>query len=623
MELQMKMRKFLQQISIVFVLMTLASACGLRVGQPEATNLWSEKPLVDSLPTVTPEKNSYLFQYDTSVPFGIQELNTWQEYGATWIDLQYNSPRGGTVPATLVVPDGKGPFAGIVMMHGGAYSSKRQDEYWRAAAYAKLGAVIILIDAPFARPEAQAEHRRYGPLTWTERDRDEQIQLIMDLQRAVDLLAARPDVDPDRMAYVGNSFGGAVGGLLAGVETRLKAYALSLGDGGWVTHYTRPEAVHAYPAGPYFTVSEDGQQRWLDAMWPIEPIHYVSLAAPAALLFQNGIRDVNVPARDALRYQAAGSQPKRIIWYDAPHALPYQAYQDQIMWLLRYIGTGKVLGFLTLIPSFRASGQFSSQLVLVWLFLILLSTGIMGWVRFKEQQTKSLTCNKVLVLCWFAPVVLLGPLGLATYFIIKQNRESQLCAGVSRIWRTAFGITTGAVLLVTAGVITALAILLGNSANPPSIGIQLAANFGLPFMLNLILWVLLRRAGTVRKPILSAVVSTSAVLAGINLIMVVLQQRWFPFGASLLYPELWVAVFLSAVVGFITGFPLHLWLAFRHMPAHPGSVIQDGSENPGWVETAAAIIISLAMWVFAICASLLISSDIPMNVIFQAIFSGG
>ena len=36
-------------------------------------------------------------------------------------------------------------------------------------------------------------------------------------------------------------------------------------------------------------------------MWPIEPVHYVGCAAPAAILFQNGTQDGLVSPADALR----------------------------------------------------------------------------------------------------------------------------------------------------------------------------------------------------------------------------------------------------------------------------------------------------------------------------------
>ena len=57
-----------------------------------------------------------------------------------------------------------------------------------------------------------------------------------DLRRGVDLLLSRPDVAKDRLGYAGGSYGGAQGGLLSGVETRIKAYVLVVGDGRAVRH---------------------------------------------------------------------------------------------------------------------------------------------------------------------------------------------------------------------------------------------------------------------------------------------------------------------------------------------------------------------------------------------------
>jgi len=70
---------------------------------------------------------------------------------------------------------------------------------------------VIAINAPFARRDGQ-------PLKFSTADRAEQIQLIKDLQRAVDVLRARPNVDDDRIAYVGFSYGGAMGALFVGIE---------------------------------------------------------------------------------------------------------------------------------------------------------------------------------------------------------------------------------------------------------------------------------------------------------------------------------------------------------------------------------------------------------------------
>ena len=73
--------------------------------------------------------------------------------------------------------------------------SARRDMSGIARSYAQYGAVVVAIDAPFAR-------RAGPPVRFLAQDRAEQIQLIRELQRAVDVLRSRPNVDDDRIAYV-------------------------------------------------------------------------------------------------------------------------------------------------------------------------------------------------------------------------------------------------------------------------------------------------------------------------------------------------------------------------------------------------------------------------------------
>jgi cephalosporin-C deacetylase-like acetyl esterase len=60
---------------------------------------------------------------------------------------------------------------------------------------------------------------------------------MVDLRRGVDLLTQHQKVDPARISYIGYSYGAAMGGLLAGIEPRIKAYGLMVGDGGLVNHF--------------------------------------------------------------------------------------------------------------------------------------------------------------------------------------------------------------------------------------------------------------------------------------------------------------------------------------------------------------------------------------------------
>ena len=274
--------------------------------------------------------NISLFDYDKNLPLDIQEMEetVLPVDGVVERDITYASPMGGLVPATLLLPKGKGPFPGLVVMHG--YPSNRHKSMRSLALkYAQRGVAAILIDAPWARPDRS---HRDDPLTFTKIDREEQIQLIIDLQRAVDILVQNPDIDNDQLAFVGRSYGAAMGGLFAGVEKRLKAYALIVGDGGLVNHFFGLEDI----IDPSVWSTPDAI-RWSESMWAIEPIHYIGNASPAALLFQNSRNDLAVPVTDAIRFQLAGSEPKTIIWSNSGHGHTDQMINDQMNWLRSYI----------------------------------------------------------------------------------------------------------------------------------------------------------------------------------------------------------------------------------------------------------------------------------------------
>jgi dienelactone hydrolase len=284
-----------------------------------------------SSPTaVAAEETARLFDYDASAPLDEQTVKTEKREGYTKHEITYASPKGGRVPALLLVPDGPGPFAGILLMHGAPGTYERVVP--EAETLVARGAVILAINAPFSRGSRLGNPGEM--LHFDERDRGDQIQLIVDLRRAVDLLLSRPDVAKDRLAYSGRSFGGAQGGLLAGVEKRIKAYALVVGDGGLVSHFTGPDDTN----GPVQTLPPEQVKRWLAALEPIEPIRWVGRAAPAHLLFQNGRQDLLVPEADGRAYQEAGSEPKTVLWYDAGHQLDEQATRDRHVWLAERIG---------------------------------------------------------------------------------------------------------------------------------------------------------------------------------------------------------------------------------------------------------------------------------------------
>jgi uncharacterized protein len=313
---------------VVLGLAWVVAACGGPSAPPTATSAVAVTPTSSAAPS---GEVTRLFDYDRRQPLAMATQQSREEAdGITVVSITYASPKGGEVPALLVLPSGRGPHPGVIVQHG--MPDTKEGMLSTGIDLARTGAVAILIDAPFNRP--QQGRVRSDPLTFTPQDRDEQIQLIVDLRRAIDVLVARPDVDRARLAYVGVSYGAAMGGLLAGVEDRLRAYVLAVGDGGLVSHFTGPDdanrpEVQSFPA--------EQRERWLAAMRPIEPINFVGKAAPAALLFQAGRQDELIPKQDTRRWYQAASQPKELRWYDAGHFLNCAASNDMMAWLAGHI----------------------------------------------------------------------------------------------------------------------------------------------------------------------------------------------------------------------------------------------------------------------------------------------
>ncbi len=262
-----------------------------------------------------------LFDYDQKAPLDVKEIGVEDRDGIKVHDLTYASPKGGRVTAYLVTPPGKGPFAGIVFMHWGfGYRSSYLAE---ALLLARSGAVSLLIDAPYLRP---APWRREFDTSKPEVNRDIYIQLVVDLRRGVDLLTSRADVDGKRIAFVGLSLGAHMGGILSGVEKRIKAVVLMGG---------LPSLTDRFRAN-----NQDGKfDRDIEIIAPLDPIHYVRQAAPSALFFQFARRDRFITEKQALQYSEAGSEPKLIKWYETGHDFnDIEALKDRAEWLREKIG---------------------------------------------------------------------------------------------------------------------------------------------------------------------------------------------------------------------------------------------------------------------------------------------
>lgn len=278
-----------------------------------------------------------LYAYDASGPLGVREdrRSTW--LGARLLELSYASPRGGRVPASLLLPasestGGRAPAPAVLIQHGAG--SSRAEFLGEAAALARSGLAVMLIDAPMNRPPFR------DWTSFTPRDRTIFVQNVVDWRRGIDVLAARSDVDMERIAFVGHSYGGTIAAIMAAVEPRLDAVVV-MAAGARITSFLRRlglQRIAGLPAARRNRARAE-LRRYVAHMTAIDGIRYVPHAT-VPMLFQFGRADSLVPAREARALADAAGDGKRIEWYAAGHDLDERARAAREIWLRARLRVG-------------------------------------------------------------------------------------------------------------------------------------------------------------------------------------------------------------------------------------------------------------------------------------------
>jgi dienelactone hydrolase len=266
------------------------------------------------------------FDYDRKAPLAIKEIGDERRGNVRVLDITYASPKGGVVPAYLVVPEGKGPFAAVVWGHwywGNSPMRNRKEFLEEAVVLAQAGVVSLLTDGPIARPG-------YVPITdpLSEQNPADLLQQVVDMRRGVDLLLARKDVDAKRIAYVGHSYNALVGAILSGVDRRFKAFVLMAGPLSRELDVKTPEYQ-----GYRDKVGSEKFDGYMNKYYYLDEGKYVSHAAPAFIFMQFATQEKFLTAERARQYEAIVSEPKKFKLYEAPHALNAAATRDRIAFL--------------------------------------------------------------------------------------------------------------------------------------------------------------------------------------------------------------------------------------------------------------------------------------------------
>ncbi len=274
-------------------------------------------------PTPASKLSAALFEYDATAPLDVKESGVERRQGVPVRNITYANASGGRTGACLVVPTSAGPHAAILYVHWyepESPDSNRTQFLSEAVDNAKLDVVSLLIDTMWSDP-AWFETRRQSD------DYDSSVRQVRELRRAIDLVLSQPSVDPQRSAYVGHDFGAMYGAVVAGLETRIKAYALLAGTSAFSDWFLLSPKLEGAT-----------RQAFIDRLSPLDPVRYVGRAAPSTLLFQFGTSDRFVPKEKAEEFFRAASEPKALRWYEAGHGLNHEAVRDRQQWLKGELG---------------------------------------------------------------------------------------------------------------------------------------------------------------------------------------------------------------------------------------------------------------------------------------------
>lgn len=266
-----------------------------------------------------------MFDYDQATPLNIREIGS-EKRGAVEIkDITYASPVDQReISAYLIIPAGEGRFPGIVYVHwyeGGNPTSNRTQFVDEAVWLAESdGVMSLLIETMWSDPNWYRTRKLEG-------DYDDAIRQVIELRRALDVLLAQPQIDPERIVYVGHDFGAMYGSLMAAVDHRPKAYVMIAGASDF-NHWM------------LFGVATDtpGLDEYKARMAELAPSRFIG-QTDAPILFQFGTTDFYTPREDIDTFFAAANEPKQLKLYESEHAMDLsEIREDRIAFLREQLG---------------------------------------------------------------------------------------------------------------------------------------------------------------------------------------------------------------------------------------------------------------------------------------------
>jgi dienelactone hydrolase len=271
------------------------------------------KPVSDSVFRIYAGLYSYdLTPLDAKIESEDDSSPYWRRQRITF-NAAYGNER---VIAYLLLPKNSAPpYQTVVFFPGAearAFHSFEDTQLSLADFVVKSGRALLF-------PEYKGTLERLGkPVDrGTIADRDLTIQQAKDLRRSMDYLETRPEIDRDRLAYYGFSWGGQLGPIMLTVDDRFKVAVFA--SGGLSSHWKPLPEVDPVNFAPHVKI-------------PVLMINgRYDFAAPFETSSQPLFRLLGTPPAD-----------KRQVVLESGHGLPFTPwFKETLDWLDHYLGRVK------------------------------------------------------------------------------------------------------------------------------------------------------------------------------------------------------------------------------------------------------------------------------------------
>jgi cephalosporin-C deacetylase-like acetyl esterase len=239
-----------------------------------------------------------------------------------------------TVHGEYFQPAGPGPYPACVVLHilGGDFLLSETV----ASHLARQGVAALFIKMPYYGPRRGPN----SPKRMLSEDPRETVtgmtQAVLDIRRATAWLAARDEVDEDRLGITGISLGGVMSALAAAGEPRLNNVAIVLGGGNFADLLWANQTDRARKFREKWLADGETRESFCEVVAKIDPATHGHLLKGRRVLMIEAKNDEVIPPESAKAlWEAIGREPD-LVWLDAGHYSAIRYLPQELVRLDRF-----------------------------------------------------------------------------------------------------------------------------------------------------------------------------------------------------------------------------------------------------------------------------------------------